>query len=272
MKQTIRICGSLLSCSLLGASAAAAEVALESSQLTVVFDGKTQTPALIRDKINHDQQQIAVSEDFWFGVSKDGADRAVTASNSTIASADLAGPQFTVVYTNPLGTVTVRHRLGQAGHYLLKTIEFAPAFAGDYALKRVKTMVFTTGDTASRVVHQHGAGAYTYFLRKANSGCFYGVQVIPGIPISTADGAPVELQYEANLKLAHGEPYAAAPSFIGCYAKTGHTAPAKLPAFGRCVTSPVGLDDGEAEAVRASPVVEEARDDRAEDWADRRDD
>ncbi len=226
------------------------DVTLESPQLKVVFDGRTKALALLGDKANNDQQHLSVSEDFSFLLSRDGLDTTVAASNSTITGAKLSDRNFTVMYGNSNGAVTVRHTLGQTGHCLRKDITFAPAFSGNYAVKRVKTGVFGTPNNAVRVVHQHGAGAYTYFLRKANNGYFFGVQVIPGIPISTAEGTPVELQYEANIKLLDGEPYDVEPSFFGCYTKTGH-AYSKLPDLHRCPTSPVGLDDGEAEAVLA---------------------
>ena len=225
-------------------------VLMESSKFGISFDDITKAPTVITDKANNDAQSVSVSEVFSIVINKGAGDITVASSGSTISSALQSANKYTVTYTSASnGTTTVEYSLGASDHFMLKKIRFAPSFSGGYTIKRVKTIVFTASGTATRVVHQHGDGDYSYFLRKANNGFFFGVQVVPGIPISTNAANPIELQYDANIKLIGGSAYDAELTFIGCYTRTGHAYSTGLSSLHRCPTSPTGLDDGEAEAV-----------------------
>ena len=227
-------------------------ILLESAKISVAFDDLTKAPTSVTDKANHDSQSLSVSEAFSLIIDKGVGDITVASSGCTIASAAQSGNKYTVTYVSASnGTITVEYVLGVTGHYLLVRTRFAPSFQEEYAIKRVKTLVFTPAGQATRVVHQHGDGGYSYFLRKPNNGVFCGVQVIPGIPISTNTANPVKLQYGANIKLAGGSAYEAETSFIGCYTRSGHAYSTGLTSLHRCPTSPTGLDDGEAEAALA---------------------
>jgi hypothetical protein len=227
-------------------------VLMESSKFGISFDDITKAPTVITDKANNDAQSISVSEVFSIVINKGAGDITMASSGSTISSALQSANKYTVTYTSASnGTTTVEYSLGASDHFMLKKIRFAPSFAGGYTIKRVKTIVFTASGTATRVVHQHGDGDYSYFLRKANNGFFFGVQVVPGIPISTNNANPIELQYDANIKIPSGAAYDAETSFFGCYTRTGHAYSTGLSSLWRCPTSPTGLDDGEAEAALA---------------------
>jgi len=229
--------------------AAQAAVTLESSKFRVDFDDVSKTPTSILDKANSDQQAITVSEVFSIVINKGAGDITVASSGSSVASAVQSTSKYTVAYTSASnGTITVEYSLGANDHFMLKKIRFTPSFTGGYTIKRVKTIVFAAPGTATRVVHQHGDGDYSYFLRKANNGFFFGVQVVPGIPISTNSANPIELQYDANINIPGSIAYDAETGFFGCYTRTGHAYSTGLSSLHRCPTSPTGLDDGEAEA------------------------
>lgn len=236
----------LLSCSL---SVSLAASVLESPRIKIEFDDATRAPVAITDKANNDRQALDVAEEFSFIIDGGAGDQTVSASRSRLVSSSRTDCSCTIRYAHTLGAIDVAYTLAAAEHYVRKSIRFTPSFAETYAIKRVKTWVFTPAGARTRAVHQHGDGGYTYFLRGTNSSLFSAVQVIPGIPIALDSATPVELQYDANIKLAG--PYDAEMSILGCATRSGHAYSTGLRSLHRCPTSPVGLDDGEAEAMVA---------------------
>ncbi len=238
---------------------------MASSKLEVRFDAKTHEPREIVNRRTKERLDLVPESSFRLELVKLTEKQRLTslvgAEPATIIDARECTPGTakqnrsagtsdvrTLHYRCESGRVTVEYILGANEHFFQKSVRFEPGFAEPYLLRRVSVQQFRFSSRPRELFPFHHGRSVTHFVRRAQGGFFFGVQVPLEVDVAEPDGS-IQLDYPVNYRYRGSEAYTAEPAFWGVYRRTGKLAPKVPEYFDECRNSTVPPDLGESRAM-----------------------